>query len=83
MKISVLINMKAPPLLAFSYFLAEKISCSAELSTKTFYNLGAWFRYPLTDSLYSTKYIDGQKIVIILLLYVLNSGGGGRGEGGG
>ena len=27
--------------LAFSYLLAEKISCSAELSMKIFYNLGA------------------------------------------
>ena len=26
--------------LAFSYLLAEKISCSAELSMKKFYNLG-------------------------------------------
>ena len=30
MKISLLINMKMPTLLAFSYLLAEKISCSAE-----------------------------------------------------
>ena len=28
-------------MLAFSYILAEKISCSAELSTEKFYNLGA------------------------------------------
>ena len=28
--------------LAFSYLLAEKISCSAELSMKIVYNLRAW-----------------------------------------
>ena len=30
--------------MAFSYLIAEKISCSAELSMKKFYNLGAWLR---------------------------------------
>ena len=29
-------------LLAFLYLLAEKISCSAELSIQKFYYLGAW-----------------------------------------
>ena len=33
MKIALLINMKMPTM-ALSYLLAEKISCSAELSTK-------------------------------------------------
>ena len=41
MKIFLLINM-IMPLLAFSYLLSEKMSCSAELSMKKmFYNLGA------------------------------------------
>ena len=37
MQFSLLINM----LLAFSYLIVEKISCSAELSLKKFYNLEA------------------------------------------
>ena len=36
MKIPLLINMKMP------YLLAEKTSCSAELSIKKFYNLWVW-----------------------------------------
>ena len=34
MKISLLINMKMPTSGGISYLLAEKISCSAELSMK-------------------------------------------------
>ena len=33
---------------AFSYLIAEKNSCSAKLSIKTFYNPGAWFCDRLT-----------------------------------
>ena len=41
MKIYLLINMQMPTIVGI-FILSEKISCSAELSLKKFYNLGAW-----------------------------------------
>ena len=35
--------MKMPTIVYILYLLAEKSSCSAELSMKKFYNPGVWF----------------------------------------
>ena len=44
MKLSLLINMKMPTILAFSYLLAEKFSCSAMFSKKEF-GIGSYLRF--------------------------------------
>ena len=38
-------------LLAFSYYLVEKFSCSAELSMKKVYSLGTWYNLSMSHVL--------------------------------
>ena len=50
MKISLLINIKMPTIVAFSDLMAEKISCSAELSMKKVSELGSEFYKDMSGS---------------------------------
>ena len=57
-------------------FSAEKISCSAELSTKFFYNLGAWTGVVSPFALYIVIVLNGFKLKICYSVDVIlrNSG---------